>query len=274
MDYYQTLGLSKNATDEEIRKAYKKQSMLYHPDRPDGNEEKFKKVNEAYSTLKDPQKRQMYDQYGTADPQQQGYREYNFRAGHPFDINDIMSQFGFGARQQMRNRDITIGCNVSLEEVYIGKQIIVSYRLANGREQTVDLNIPVGVRQGDKIRFQGMGQHDIQQIPPGDLYVQINIMNTKEYEVSGLDLLTTRRLSVLKLITGTELEIKTPDKNTISLKIAKGTQPGTTLRLTGRGLPNRTGASGHILIKIIGQVPQSLESSDLKLIEQIEKKYS
>lgn len=274
MDYYQTLGISKNASESEIRKAYKAKSMKHHPDRG-GNEEEFKKINEAYQTLKDPQKKQMYDQYGTADPQQAGPGGFNFRTGPGgFNVNDIFEQFGFGARQQMRNRDITIAVNITIEEVYKGKQIIASYRLANGKEQTVDLNIPVGVRQGDKIRFQGMGQHDIPQIPPGDLYCQVNIMSTNDFEVHNLDLITTRRVSVLRLITGTTLDIRTPSGSVIALHIKKGTQPNTTLRLTGKGLPNMRGNPGSILVKILGQVPTSLDEQDVQQIEQIERKYT
>lgn len=250
--------------------------MQHHPDRG-GDEEKFKEVNEAYQALKDPDKRRMYDQFGTTEPQQGGPGGFNFNAGPGgFDINDIMSQFGFGgfARQQMRNRDITIGVNITLAEVYTGKQILATYRLANGKEQTVDLNIPVGIRQGDRIRFSGMGQQDIQQVPPGDLYVQVNIQSNQEFEVHGLDLITSRRINVLDLITGKNIDIRTPNGNVIQLKIQKGTQPNTTLRLTGKGLPNRQGNPGSILVKILGQVPQSLEEEDIKKIEQIGRKYS
>jgi len=266
MDYYSILGVPKNASEQDIRKAYKKQSMQHHPDRG-GDEEQFKKVNEAYSTLKDPQKRQQYD-----NPQPQGFRGFN----GPFNgtgFEDVFSNFGFG-RQSVRNRDINIGCNLELKDVYTGKQIVVAYRLNNGKEQTVDLNIPIGVRQGDRIRFAQMGQHDIPQVPPGDLFVQINIMNTPEFEVHGLDLLMTRRVSVLKLITGTTIEIKTPNDSFLELKISKGTQPGTTLRLTGRGLPNRAGGQGSILVKVIGQTPSGLDQEDIEKIEQIEQKYS
>lgn len=275
MDYYDILGVQKNASDKDLKKAYKKKSMQHHPDRPGGNEAEFKKVNEAYSTLSDPQKRQMYDQYGTVDPQQAGGPQgFHFHSGPGgFDINDLFGQFGFGARQQMRNRDITIGCNIALSEVYTGKKIIASYRLNNGKEQTVDLSIPIGIRHGDKIRFQGMGQHDITGIPPGDLYVQVNVMSTNEFEVHGLDLITIKRVNVLKLITGTTLEIKTPSNNSFALNVKAGTQPGTTLRLTGKGLPNRSGNPGSILVKIIGQVPMSMEHEDIEQIEQITKKY-
>ena len=265
MDYYSILGVNKNASPDDIRKAYKKQSMQHHPDRG-GDEEQFKRVNEAYSTLKDPAKRQQYD-----NPQPQGFGG-PFGGGMPPGFEDMFTNFGF--RQQVRNKDITIGCNLELKDVYKGKQIVVAYRLNNGKEQTVDLNIPIGVRQGDRIRFQQMGQHDIPQVPPGDLYIQINIMNTPEFEVHGQDLLMTRRVSVLKLVTGTTVEIKTPIGNYLELKISKGTQPGTTLRLTGRGLPNRAGGQGSILVKIIGQTPSGLDQEDIDKIEQIERKYS
>ena len=278
MDYYNVLGVDRNASEEQLKKAYKKQSMQHHPDRNGGSEEKFKQINEAYSALKDTQKRQMYDQYGTTDPQQAGgFRSQHFNGGGfngAFDINDLMGQFGFGARQQMRNNDITIGCNITIAEVYTGKNVLATYRLNNGREQTVDIKIPVGVRNGDKVRYTGMGQHDIQQIPPGDLYVQVVIQSTNEFEINGLDLITSKRINTLKLITGTYSNIKVPGGANVNLNIPGGTQPGTVLKVTGKGLPNRQGNPGNILVKIIGQTPTSINEADKSLIEQIGKKYS
>jgi len=278
MDYYNVLGVDRNASEEQLKKAYKKQSMQHHPDRNGGSEEKFKQINEAYSALKDPQKRQMYDQYGTTDPQQAGgFRSQHFNNGGfngGFDINDLMGQFGFGARQQMRNADITIGCNINIGEVYTGKNVLATYRLNNGREQTVDIKIPVGVRNGDKVRYTGMGQHDIQQIPPGDLYVQVVIQSTNEFEVNGLDLITSKRINTLKLITGMYTNINVPGGANVNLNIPGGTQPGTVLKVTGKGLPNRQGNPGNILVKIIGQTPTSMNDADKSLIEQIGKKYS
>ena len=271
MDYYQTLGVNRDASDTELKSAFKKLSMQHHPDRTGGSDEKFKQINEAYSTLKDPQKRQAYD---NPQPQfnSQHFNQGGFQGG--FDINDLMGQFGFGARQQMRNNDITIGCNISIAEVYTGKSVLATYRLNNGREQTVDIKIPVGIRNGDKVRYSGMGQHDIQQIPPGDLFVQIVIQSTNDFEVNGLDLITTKRLNVLTLITGTYTNISVPGGARVNLNIPGGTQPGTVLKITGKGLPNRQGNPGNILVKIIGQVPSGISESDKRLIEQIGKKYS
>ena len=184
-----------------------------------------------------------------------------------------MSQFGFGARQQMRNADITIGCNITIAEVYTGKNVL-TYRLNNGREQTVDIKIPVGVRNGDKVRYTGMGQHDIQQIPPGDLFVQIVIQSTNDFEVNGVDLITSKRINTLKLVTGCYLNISVPGGANVNLNVPGGTQPGTVLKITGKGLPNRQGNPGNILVKIIGQTPGGLSPADKKIIEQIGQKYS
>tara|TARA_B100000900_G_scaffold272951_1_gene233177 strand:- start:6488 stop:7321 length:834 start_codon:yes stop_codon:yes gene_type:complete len=277
MDYYNVLGVDRNASEEQLKKAYKKASMQHHPDRNGGSEEKFKQINEAYSALKDPEKRQMYDQFGTTDPQQAGFQSQHFNNGGfagGFDINDLMGQFGFGARRQMRNSDITIGCNISIAEVYTGKNVLATYRLNNGREQTVDIKIPVGVRNGDKVRYSGMGQHDIQQVPPGDLFVQVVIQSTNEFEVHGLDLITSKRLNILKLITGTYATISVPGGAKVNLNIPGGTQPGTVLKITGKGLPNRQGNPGNILVKIIGQTPSGLSDADKRIIEQIGEKYS
>ena len=130
MDYYDILGVDKTASDSELKKAYKKQSMQHHPDRG-GDEAKFKEVNEAYSALKDPEKRQMYDQFGTTDPQQQGFSQngttFHFNGG---DMNDIFSTFfgdGFAQpnspfrQRQMRNQDITIAADIDLEDIVNGK---------------------------------------------------------------------------------------------------------------------------------------------------------
>ena len=277
MDYYNILGVDRNASEEQLKKAYKKASMQHHPDRNGGSDEKFKQINEAYSALKDPEKRQMYDQFGTTDPQQAGFRSQHFNGGGfngAFDINDLMSQFGFGARQQMRNSDITIGCNISIADVYTGKNVLATYRLNNGREQTVDIKIPVGIRNGDKVRYAGMGQHDIKQIPPGDLFVQIVIQSTNEFEVNGLDLITSKRINVLKLITGLYTTVSVPGGAKVNLNIPGGTQPNTVLKITGKGLPNRSGNPGNILVKIIGQTPSGINQADKRLIEQIGEKYS
>jgi|TARA_X000000950_G_scaffold288934_1_gene408493 DnaJ-class molecular chaperone len=278
MDYYNVLGVSKSASQPELKNAFKKKAMQYHPDKG-GDPEKFKQINEAYQNLSDPQKRQMYDQFGTTDPQQAQPQGFNFQGGPGgIDINDIMGQFGFNmgfGNRQMKNQDITIGCNITVEEVYSGKNVIATYRLNNGKEQTVDIKVPRGVNNGDRIRYGGMGQQDIQGLPHGDLFVIINIVNTGNFQLNGDDLLTTRKVGVLDLIVGLKINVDLPDKSAVMLNIPKGTQPNTVFSINGRGLPNRkTGRSGSVLVKIIGTTPDNLDEQQLQDIEQMRKKIS
>jgi curved DNA-binding protein len=252
MDYYSILGVNRNATPEEIRKAYKKQSMQHHPDRG-GNEEKFKRINEAYSILKDPQKRQQYD-----NPQPQ----YHFNTNTGFE--DI-----FGRRQQRRNPPFTIQADINLEDVYTGKELIANYRLPSGRVETVSITIPKGVRTGDTMRYPGMGNDIIPGAPRGDLHVKINVLNHKEFNVSGLDLTCTKKLNVFDLITGTSAEIHTPDGSRFSLKIPPKTQPDTTFNITGKGLPcDRTGRQGNIYVKVRAQIPKQIDEKLLAAINE------
>ena len=150
MDYYKTLGVNRNASAEEIKKAYKRQAMKHHPDKG-GDSAKFQKLNEAYDTLKNPEKKSYYDQFGATPNQNMGgnTRSWEFRSDNfPNDIGDIFNQFfggggsPFGHRQQIRkNRDIVIEAQIDLEDVLTGKELIASYRLTNGREQSVNLQL-------------------------------------------------------------------------------------------------------------------------------------
>ena len=167
MDYYSILGVNRDASDTELKSAYKKASMQHHPDRG-GDEEQFKKVNEAYATLKDPSKRQMYDQYGTADPQQAGPQGFNFNfdssnfaggnpfAGTPFD--DMFAGHPFGrTRQQPRNQDMRIVTNIDLRDVVTGKSLVAQVQLGSGRVETINIDIRPGAKDGDTIKYEGLG---------------------------------------------------------------------------------------------------------------------
>ena len=252
MDYYSILGVARNASEQDIRKAYKKQSMQHHPDRG-GNEEQFKKVNEAYSTLKDPQKRAAYD-----NPQPQ----YQFNTNTGFE--DI-----FGRRQQRRNPPFTIQAEITLEDVYTGKELIANYRLPSGRIETVSITVPKGVKTGDTMRYPGMGNDIIPGAPRGELLVRIKVLEHKEFNVSGLDLTCIKKLNVFDLITGTAAEINTPDGSRFSLRIPPKTQPDTTFNITGKGLPcARTGKQGNIYVKVRAQIPKQIDEKLLAAINE------
>jgi len=167
MDHYSTLGVSKNASEKDIKTAFRKLAAQHHPDKG-GDHKKFVEIKEAYETLSNPQKRQMYDQYGTADPRQQRYTSSHFHGENPFE--DIFSQmFGnFGHRSQARNNTIQAEVQIELEDVLYGKSIDAEVGFRNGATKLVTINIPKGVYHGSQIRYQGMGDHSNPKAPPGD----------------------------------------------------------------------------------------------------------
>lgn len=260
MDYYSILGIPRNASSEEIKKAYRKLAMANHPDRPDGNEEKFKKISEAYDTLIDPNKRNQYD-----NPQPQ----YNFNTsnmgGQPFE--DIFG--GMFNRRQQRNSDIRLGVKLDLKEVITGKKIIISYNLRSGKEQHVDLEVPPGVRHGDTVKFAGLGDDSFQG-HRGDLLITIQIRNEPGWERINNDLKTIYKINCLKMITGTTEKIYTLDGRTIELKIPPKTKNGTTFSVSGYGLPDsRSGYKGRLLIQIEASIPQNLSDENISKIKEV-----
>lgn len=269
MDYYNILGVSKSASDKELKSAYKKKSMEHHPDRTGGSDEKFKEINEAYTILSNAEKRQMYDQFGTADPQQarpqQGYQDFHFTSNGfqgGIDINDLMRQFSmgggnpFGQRQPpIKNQDITVIVSLGLDEVYKGKTIRLSYELQKGGVQTHEITIPPGIH--DVIKYRGLGNNGIDGIPRGDLFAKIKINDSNNWKRSGLDLHTVVPVNIFDLLLGTEVQVTTPEGKNLSVKVPKGSQPTVIFSIHGYGIPDmRTGARGIIFVRLKTTVPQ------------------
>jgi DnaJ-class molecular chaperone len=260
MDYYSILGVAKNASDQDIRKAYKKMSMQHHPDRG-GNEEEFKRVNEAYQTLKDPQKRQQYD-----NPQPRFDTSSMNNGFNGFD--EFFSHFGM-RRPPVRNPDVTIRVPLTLKEVLTGKKILATYRLRNGQEQTVDLDIPPGARDGDNIRFQGLGENSIPG-PRGNLFVVISVERNFQFDRRDDDVYTVKKVNCLEMIVGTKIRITTVDDRNLELNVPPNTKNGTTFSMNGYGFPNlKTGRRGNMLIRIEAEIPRNLNSSQLEKIREI-----
>ena len=266
MDYYSVLGINKNASQEEVRKAYKKKSMQHHPDRG-GDEEEFKRVNEAYQTLGDEQKRRMYD-----NPQPR-YNSSHFAHANGFE--DVFAQF-FGGRQrggprpQIKNPDVNIIADITIEELFTGKNLFLTYSLQNGQQQRIEINIPKGIEDGQMIRYTGLGDDSIKDLPRGDLFVKIRVRNTKHWRRDGINLHTEKDLNIFDLMIGTEVEIDTPEDKSLVLKIPSGTQPGTTFSIHGYGIPDmKRGKRGVIYVKIKGTVPKITDATILKELEKI-----
>ena len=264
MDYYSILGVPRNASDQDIRKAYKKQSMQHHPDRG-GDEEKFKQVNEAYSILKDPAKRQQYD-----NPQPQ----YNFNTqnmgGGPEDIFSHVFGQGFRHQGPRRNRDIQLQYTIDILDCFRGTNTTIQYHLPSGRFEVVDVRIPPGVRPGETVKIPRYGDDSDPRIPRGNLLLRINVTTRPGWDIDNFDLIHSLEVNVLELITGCEKPVHSPEGKSISLKIPKGTQPGTTFSISGYGLPNhKTGKRGSIFVKVKGKVPKINDEQVLNQLEII-----
>lgn len=273
-DYYQTLGVNKGASDDEIKRAFRKLAMKHHPDRG-GNAEEFKKIQEAYATIGDPEKRANYDnpqpQFGGGFP---GGFEDLFRNGGPFaDIFGGASPFGFTHRQHpqpVRNSDLNLDTRISLEDAFNGKELVANVQLPSGKDQVLEIKIPQGINDGQRLRLQGLGDDRISQAPRGDLYVQVRINPHYFFERRGDDLIASINISVWEAILGKEHEIETLDRKKLNITIPPGTQPGSTLRLSGYGMPNIRDPRyrGNILLTINILIPQNLTDDQKNILKQ------
>lgn len=274
MDYYSILGVNKNASQEEIRKAYKKKSMQHHPDRG-GDEAEFKKVNEAYQTLGDAEKRRMYDNPRPNFNNAGGNRNYNFTAENFQDILKDMFGNPYGYQQQHqharpKNADVRIKIKLNLEEVLTGKKVIATYRLKNGNQESVDLDIPPGARDGDTIKFSQLGDNSIARIPRGDLFVIIGVNQKPGWSRNNNDLNTKVKVNCLQMITGTTVIVDTLDDRHLELKIPAGTKNGTTFSINGYGIPDvRAGVRGKLLITVEAEIPKNLNEDSLNKIREV-----
>ncbi len=291
-DYYKTLGVSRSASEKEIKQAFRKLAKKYHPDANPDNpnaEARFKEINEAYEVLGDKEKRETYDRFGTANPQQVPPWGANAAggAGSPFtytttngggdfgDLSDILgSLFGrreraasaagmgnpfSGAQQATRGQDIEQKVGITLQEAYTG-----ATRLITKGERTVRVNIPAGAKTGTKVRLAGEGESG------GDLYLIVEVESDSRFEREGDDLTAEVRVDMFTALLGGEVEVPTMGRP-IKLKIPAGTQSGRKFRLTGKGMPvlNQAEKHGDLYARVLVTVPEHLNDEQKALVEQL-----
>lgn len=261
MNYYSRLGVDKKASPEELKKAYKKLAMQHHPDRG-GDQKTFQEINEAYDTLKDPEKRKQYD-----NPQPQA--DFNMNSQN---MNDIFNSFfGGGMRQQMRrNPDVTINVRLNLRDVMIGKDVVGKYRLRSGREEVANIKIPAGVEDNLVMRYRGLGDDSISGVQRGNLNVKITVEKHPKFVRDRSHLRTKCSINVLELILGTEIIIHNLLGEQVKVKIPAGTNPGTIMSIAGHGLPDiNTGRVGNLYLEIKGITPKITDWDLLDKIKEI-----
>jgi curved DNA-binding protein len=271
MDYYSALGVEKTATQDDIRKAYKKMSMKHHPDRG-GDEAEFKKINEAYQTLSNAEKKQMYDTYGTSDPQQQ-WSQHQYQ-----DFNDIFSSMFGHRRPRQKNKDILCTTQVDLVDIIKGKEMDITYTLPSGQQQTASVHIPAGMENNSTIRYGGLGDNSFTQLPRGDLLVKTIIRNPRGWDRQGLDLITFVEVDVFDAMIGTHKIIRTLENKTLKVNIPSGTQFGQIFSIPNHGITNyRTGQRGNIFVKvkvIMPNLDDKAYEDVVKYVKEAKNEYS
>ncbi|MEZ4958406.1 MAG: DnaJ C-terminal domain-containing protein [Saprospiraceae bacterium] len=306
-DYYDTLGVDKNATEKEIKKAYRKLANRYHPDKNQGDkssEEKFKEINEAYEVLGSAEKRKKYDELGAnwEAYQQGGYRSQKGQ-GSPFgrgngsrtytfegdpseffggggDYSSFFEQFfgsgfegatGRGSRQAggrqraFKGSDWQAEMEVTLEEAFEG-----STRTFELHGQTLRIKIKPGIADGQVLKLKGKGGAGVNGGPAGDLFLKIKIKPHPAFQREGDDLFLDKTIDLFTAVLGGRMVVPTLSGN-ISMKVPKGTNPGSKLRLKGKGMPKygSSGQFGDMFVRIQVQMPQKLSAEQERLFEEI-----
>lgn len=272
MDYYQILGINENASQDEIKSAYKKLAMKNHPDRG-GDTKKFQEISQAYDTLSDPNKRAQYDAQKNGDP------FINVRSGDFQSMHDIFgfsfggTPFGdiFGRHANIRkNRDLTIRVTISLKQAYTGTQLEARYQTPSGKMQTVVIDIPAGIEAGQTIRYPNLGDDSIPNIPKGNLNVTVIVPPDSRYERIGNDLYTNVTISALSAMIGGVKEVTGIDDQIYNINLNPGIKPGLEFPFMGKGFANiNTGERGNFIVRIHVDIPAVTNAGLKKELENL-----
>ena len=302
-DYYKTLGVSKNATADEIKKAYRKLARENHPD-AGGDEEKFKDINEAYEVLSDEKKRELYDRYGSADQNQVPFnwggtgsggstvtfedifgnagswgdilerlRNGEGAFGTNWDFSDLggagFGNFGQQGNVPQKGQDTTVEMVVTFDEAFNGTKKRVTVRVP-GRDDktTLDVNVPAGAVDGGRMRFKGQGVPGRNGGAAGDLLIVTKIAEHPQFSRKGADVLTHVSVSFAEAALGSSAVVPAPDGSKVRVKIPAGTQSGTVLVVKEKGAPRVKGTgNGDLKITVDVPVPTNLNDGQRKALE-------
>lgn len=292
-DYYKILGVERNASENDIKKAYRKLARKYHPDINPGNksaEARFKEINEAYEVLSDKEKREKYDRFGSdwQRYQQAGggaggvdWGAYGAPGGFG-DLNDFFeSLFGSGARSsrgsagfgmRMDGQDIEHPIDITLDEAFNGTQRSIQFaNPGGGAPRTINVKIPAGVDTGSKIRVTGEGGQGMNGGRRGDLILVVNVHEHPRFKREGDDLHLNLPVDVYTLMLGGQVRVSTIDGKTLSLNVPVNTANGKTFRLSNQGMPRlrQPNQRGDLYVRLEALLPSSLTERERSLVEEL-----
>ena len=303
-DYYKTLGVPKGAKTEEVKKAYRKLARTYHPDLNKGPdaERRFKEINEAHEVLSDPEKRKRYDQLGAnwdqvsrgGRPRGQGDFEWVFTGtpGRGFEgardmggFSDFFRTF-FGDAGGVSQEDLLRGrrtngrprarsgenvegeVEIPLAEAFRGTERSLEVRRTDGSVKKLDVKIPAGVRDGQRIRLAGQGAPGQAGGTAGDMFLRVRVKPHPFFRMEGDDLHADLPVALHEALLGAEVTVPTL-KGRVALKIPAETQNGRTIRLTGQGMPRAGGGAGDLFVTVKVVLPQKLSDEERACVEKI-----
>ncbi len=278
---YETLGVSENASADEIKKAYRKLARKYHPDinKDESAVDKFKEINAAYEVLSDPEKKAQYDQFGDQMFGGQNFHDFASSQGAGVDLDEILRQMfgggggfggaqggfgGFGGGFGGPNLDLQTRITIPFMVSVLGGKHKVH---ANG--ESFDIKIPAGIKSGETMRVRGKGKKF--QGQAGDLLIQVEVASSDEYERKGDNLYKTFDVPLKEALFGGKIKVQTPEKE-VSLKVPKNTKNGQKFRLKGKGVPDRKTAMRGDLYLIANVVLPDVDSLDADLKKMLEEK--
>ncbi len=300
-NFYDVLGVSRDASADEIKKSFRKLAQKHHPD-AGGDEQKFKEISEAYETLSDPEKRKEYDQvlmFGGIPGADFGGdggrgRAYTYTDGG-FDFSDIFSGFGGGAasaqddggfggfdfssifgggnpgNRVQKGGDLTMSIDVTFEEALTGAQRKVTYRIpSTGEEQSLTVKIPAGAVNGGKLRYRKRGEFGRNGGERGDLVITTRVAEHPVFKRDGADVRMDLPISIYEAALGATVEIPTPEGKTVRLKVPKATQDGKVFRFKDLGAPNvkKKGTKGALYVTVKVEVPTRLSKEERAALEE------